>query len=216
MANNNTTTNIGIGTFKPQTRPGRHLVDLTNIPAEDREEYANQVIHDLVEQHKLDRPVWFTVITEDANGKKQYKVPAGFEFERTGLPVPGFRDINPFDLKKRPLDDFGLAQLFYDVVLKRKILYNQESGVIYYYDGTKWVPDDMANTHFTACLQEFKNLLWNAMQYIDNEKFREQFEKKRYNRAISEGGGRVLLKLVKTLCGIKQSDFDADPYKINF
>ena len=137
--NNNTTTNIGIGAFKPQTRPGRHLVDLTNIPAEDREEYANQVIHDLVEQHKLDRPVWFTVITEDANGKKQYKVPAGFEFERTGLPVPGFRDINPFDLKKRPLDDFGLAQLFYDVVLKRKILYNQESGVIYYYDGTKWV-----------------------------------------------------------------------------
>lgn len=213
--NNNTTTNIGIGAFKPQTRPGRHLVDLTNIPAEDREEYANQVIHDLVEQHKLDRPVWFTVITEDANGKKQYKVPAGFEFERTGLPVPGFRDINPFDLKKRPLDDFGLAQLFYDVVLQGKILYNQESGVTYYYDGTKWVPDDQASTHFMACLRAFKNLLSDAMQYIDNEKFRESFKKSRYNRAISEGGGRVLLKLVKTLCGVKQSDFDADPYKIN-
>lgn len=157
--NNNTTTNIGIGAFKPQTRPGRHLVDLTNIPVEKREEYANQVIHDLIEQHKLDRPVWFVVITEGENGKKQYKVPAGFEFERTGLPVPGFRGINPFDLRKCPLDDFGPAQLFYDVVLKRKILYNQESGIIYYYDGIKWVPDDQANTHFTACLKEFKTLL---------------------------------------------------------
>lgn len=215
MANNNTTTNIGIGAFRPQTRPGRHLVDLTNIPAEKREGYANQVIHDLVEQHKLDRPVWFTVITEDANGKKQYKVPAGFEFERTGLPVPGFRGINPYHLKKYPWDDYGLAQLFYDVVLQGKILYNQESGVTYYYDGTKWVPDDQASTHFMACLRAFKNLLSDAMQYIDNEKFRESFKKSRYNRAISEGGGRVLLKLVKTLCGVKQSDFDADPYKIS-
>ena len=105
--NNNTTINIGIGAFKPQTRPRRHLVDLTNIPAEKREEYANQVISDLDKQHKLDRPVWFVVITEGENGKKQYKVPDRFEFEKTGLPVPDFHGINPYHLKKYPLDDYG-------------------------------------------------------------------------------------------------------------
>jgi len=136
----------------------------------------------------------------------------GIDFEETGIPPAGWKNICPYNTGKYPLKQIGLSRLFADWAKGRAWYDPVAKG--WYVRWDKKLVLDTNKRHMCDLRSEFQKALDYAESRIQNPKFKEKFHKKFGDWFESDAKWDKVLDGARAYCSVDSATKDTDRYII--